>query len=62
MDAVIQHVGSCKVLTVEARSTTEHGHCDLAVCGISHCCPADGQKLGDLNAKSHVYLFSSQKK
>lgn len=64
MDAVIQHVGSCEVLVVEAHGTTEREHCDLAACGISCCCPAEGQRpqLGDLNAKSCIHLFSSQEK
>jgi len=67
VDAVTQQMGSCKVLVVEANSRNESEHWDLVMCGISCCCPAEGQRplLADLNAKScseNAHLFSSQEK
>lgn len=59
MDAVIQRVDLCKVLMVDVHGTTEHEHCDLAGCGTSCCCPAEGRRtvLGNLNANSCTLFF-----
>lgn len=67
MDAVIQHVGACKVLEAAAHCASEREHGDLGTCGQSCRCPAEGQRpvLADPNAKScceNVALLSSQEK
>lgn len=60
MDAVIQLVGSCEVLVVEAHGMTEREHCDLAVCGMS-CRGAETSAWRPECKILHTFVFWSRK-